>query len=254
MNIQEVCAVVSGGASGLGEAAARMLAAHGARVTIADLDEERGRRIQAELGTAVQFIRTDICSEEDIGHLLDGAEQHMGCVNAVLNCAGVAHAEKVAGRSVHSLSAFMKVLEVNAGGTFNMIRLAVPYMQKNNETKEGERGIFINTASVAAFEGQIGQAAYSASKGAVASMTLPLARELARYGIRVTAIAPGLFETPMFAGLPEAAKEGLAQMTPFPRRLGRPEEYAALAVHMIENVMLNGEVVRLDGAIRMQPK
>ncbi|MFG6121369.1 3-hydroxyacyl-CoA dehydrogenase [Thalassobacillus sp. B23F22_16] len=255
MKSENITAVVTGGASGLGEATVRKIIAAGGRAVIADRNEERAAELAQELGDRCLFHTTDVTSETHINQLLDLTVDQFGSINAVVNCAGIAIAEKVVGKDgAHDLGQFSKVIEVNLIGTFNMIRLAGERMQSNETNEDDERGVIINTASVAAFEGQIGQAAYSASKGGVASMTLPVAREFARYGIRVMTIAPGLFETPMFATLPESAREALGKMTPFPSRLGKPAEYAELVTSIIGNPMLNGEVIRLDGAIRMQPK
>ncbi|GGC99506.1 3-hydroxy-2-methylbutyryl-CoA dehydrogenase [Thalassobacillus devorans] len=255
MKLENIIAVVTGGASGLGEATVRKIIAAGGRAVIADRNEERAADLAQELGDRCLFHPTDVTSETEINQLLDLTVDQFGSINAVVNCAGIAIAEKVVGKGgAHDLGRFSKVIEVNLIGTFNMIRLAGERMQSNMANEDDERGVIINTASVAAFEGQIGQAAYSASKGGVASMTLPVAREFARHGIRVMSIAPGLFETPMFATLPESAREALGKMTPFPSRLGKPAEYAELVSSIIGNPMLNGEVIRLDGAIRMQPK
>ena len=236
--------LITGGASGLGAAVARGLVSGGANVVVADL---RG----GEEDRDVCFVETDVTDEESVQGAVAAALE-TGGLHGVVNCAGVAVAEKVLGREgPHSLDSFTNVVRVNLIGTFNVVRLTAAAMKDNEPTGSGERGVIVNTASVAAFEGQIGQAAYSASKGGVISMTLPLAREFASYSIRVVAIAPGLFDTPMLAGLPEEARESLGRQVPFPSRLGRPEEYAALVRHIIENEMLNGEVIRLDGAIRM---
>ena len=235
--------LITGGGSGLGAAVARDLASGGANVVVADLRGEEDRD--------VCFVETDVTDEESVRSVVAAALESGG-LHGVVNCAGVAVAEKVLGREgPHSLDSFTNVVRVNLIGTFNVVRLTAAAMKDNEPTGSGERGVIVNTASVAAFEGQIGQAAYSASKGGVVSMTLPLAREFASYGIRVVAIAPGLFDTPMLAALPEEARESLGRQVPFPSRLGRPEEYAALVRHIIENEMLNGEVIRLDGAIRM---
>lgn len=255
MQIKDCRAIVTGGASGLGEATTRNIAANGGKVVIFDQSEERGTQLQTELGDAVLFLKVDVTKEEDIQEAVNNAVEFMGSVNTVVNCAGIGIAEKVLGRNgVHNLSLFARVINVNLVGTFNVIRLAAEKMITNEVNDEHERGVIVNTASVAAFEGQIGQAAYSASKGGVVGMTLPIARELARYGIRVMAIAPGLFHTPMFDTLPQEARDSLGKMTPFPTRLGYPSEYAKLVQSIIENPMLNGETIRLDGAIRMQPK
>ena len=217
------------------------------------------KRSPHEVGDAVRFAKTDVTDEKSAHAAIDTAVHELGGLHGVVNCAGVAIGEKVLGKNgPHELESFTKTLQVNLIGTFNVIRLATAVMKWNEPVGSpegsGERGVIVNTASVAAFEGQIGQAAYAASKGGVASMTLPIARELAGYGIRVMTIAPGIFDTPMMAGLPEDARKSLGEQVPFPSRLGRPEEYAALARHIIENEMLNGEVIRLDGAIRMTPR
>jgi NAD(P)-dependent dehydrogenase (short-subunit alcohol dehydrogenase family) len=238
--------LVTGGGSGLGAATARGLAAGGANVVVADLEG-------GEIGDDFRFVETDVTDEESVQAAVDAALD-LGGLNGAINCAGVAAAEKVLGKEgPHSLASFTRVVQINLVGTFNVIRLAAAAMQENEPAAEGERGVIVNTASVAAYDGQIGQAAYAASKGGVVSLTLPVARELADSGIRVVAIAPGIFETPMMASLPEKARESLGKQTPFPARLGRPEEYAALVQHIIENEMLNGEVIRLDGAIRLAP-
>jgi NAD(P)-dependent dehydrogenase (short-subunit alcohol dehydrogenase family) len=231
-----------------------MLVESGASVLIADLTEGAGRRLATELGSHARFATVDVTDEASVQKGLAAAAE-LGTLRGVVNAAGIVLAEKVVGKNgPHSFDAFMRVVRVNLGGTFNMIRLAATLMSTTDPEASGERGVIINTASVAAFDGQIGQAAYSASKGGVAGMTLPIARELARYGIRVMTIAPGIFDTPMLASLPPAARESLGQQVPFPPRLGKPSEYAALVKHIIENEMLNGEVIRLDGAIRMAPK
>ncbi len=238
--------LVTGGGSGLGLATARMLTGAGANVVAADL--------RGEPDANTRFVETDVTDEESVGAAVEAALES-GPLSGAINCAGVAIAEKALGRDgPHSLDSFTKVIQVNLIGTFNVIRLAAAAMLGNEPDEEGGRGVIVNTASVAAFDGQIGQAAYAASKGGVASMTLPLAREFARSGIRVAAIAPGLFDTPMMAGLPEEARESLGRQVPFPSRLGRPEEYAALVRHIVENDLINGEVIRLDGAIRMAPR
>jgi NAD(P)-dependent dehydrogenase (short-subunit alcohol dehydrogenase family) len=240
--------LVTGGGSGLGAATARMLEGEGANVVVADLRGEGA-------GPNARFVRSDVTDEGSVKGAIDAALENFGALHGAINCAGIASAEKVLGREgPHSLESFSKVVEVNLVGTFNVIRLAAAAMAKNEPTEGGERGVIVNTASVAAFDGQIGQVAYAASKGGVAAMTLPVARELARHGIRVVAIAPGIFDTPMLAGLPEAARESLGEQMPFPSRLGRPEEFAALVHHIIENEMLNGEVIRLDAAIRLAPR
>lgn len=259
MNFTNTTALVTGGASGLGEATVRMLAGQGANVIIADLNQERGYALADELGKQVRFCLTNVTDESDVQAAISRAVDTFGGLHINVNCAGVAEARKTLGKvdgvyGAHSLAAFQKVIAVNLIGTFNAIRLSALAMERNEPSTEGERGIIINTASVAAFDGQMGQAAYSASKGGIVGMTLPIARDLARSGIRVMTIAPGLFETPLLASLPEEARLSLGQQVPFPSRLGRPAEYAQLAKSIIENPMLNGEVIRLDGAIRMGPK
>ena len=245
---------VTGGASGLGEATARMLVDAGGKVVIADVNEASGTRVASELGKHARFAVVDVTNEASVQKALALASE-LGTLRGVVNAAGVVLPEKVLGRNgAHPLDAFERVIRINLSGTFNVIRLAAAVMSTNAPSDTGERGVIVNTASVAAFDGQIGQAAYSASKGGVVGMTLPIARELARYGIRVMTIAPGIFDTPMIAGLPEAARESLGQQVPFPSRLGKPAEYAALVKHIFENPMLNGEVIRLDGAIHMAPK
>jgi NAD(P)-dependent dehydrogenase (short-subunit alcohol dehydrogenase family) len=250
--------LVTGGGSGLGAATARTLAEAGARVLVADLDAAAGEETAAGIGESARFVKTDVTDERSAHAAIDAAVHELGGLHGVVNCAGVAIAEKVLGRDgPHDLGSFAKTVQVNLIGTFNVIRLAAAVMKWNEPVggeDDGERGVIVNTASVAAFDGQIGQAAYAASKGGVVSMTLPIARELARYGIRVMTIAPGIFDTPMMAGLPEEARESLGKQVPFPSRLGRPGEYAALVRHIMENPMLNGEVIRLDGAIRMSPR
>lgn len=244
-------ALVTGGASGLGEACVRALVAAQANVVIADLNEAKGTALQAELGALAQFCRTDVCDEADVLAAIDELEG----LDILIHCAGIATAERALGKEGPlPLDRFARVLQVNVNGTFNTIRLAAAAMAKNDAGLDGERGVIITTASVAAFDGQIGQAAYAASKGAVAAMTLPLAREFARSGIRVVSIAPGLFHTPLLAGLPDEAMRQLAATVPFPSRLGDPSEYAQLALHIVQNRMLNGETIRLDGALRMAPR
>jgi NAD(P)-dependent dehydrogenase (short-subunit alcohol dehydrogenase family) len=235
--------LVAGGGSGLGAATARLLVASGANVIVAD--------VKGEAPEGARFVETDVTDERGVQAAVD-ATLEFGGLHGAVNCAGLAVAEKTLGREgPHPLDLFERVVRINLIGTFNVVRLAAEAMARNEPSEGGERGVIVNTASVAAFEGQIGQAAYAASKGGVASMTLPLARELARSGIRVATIAPGIFDTPMLAGLPQDARESLGKQVPFPSRLGRPEEYAALVRHIVENEMLNGEVIRLDGAIRM---
>ncbi len=252
MQLQNKTILVTGGASGLGAACVRLMAQSGAKVVIVDLNNEAGTALATELGQAAMFVKANVVEEADVQTAVKTAVERFGGLHGVINCAGIGVAEKVLGKQgPSSLASFSKVISVNLIGTFNVIRLAGAAMTENQPEESGERGIIINTASVAAFDGQIGQAAYSASKGGIVGMTLPIAREFARYGIRVMAIAPGIFDTPLMASLPKAAQISLAQQVPFPPRLGRPEEYAALTKHIMENVMLNGEVIRLDGAIRM---
>jgi NAD(P)-dependent dehydrogenase (short-subunit alcohol dehydrogenase family) len=247
--------LVSGGASGLGAACVRMLAQVGANVVIADLNKTVGETLAAELGPTVQFAATDVTDEASVQAAVDLAMRTFGGLHGSIQCAGIALAEKVHGKAgPNPLAGFLKTIQINLIGTYNVLRLTTAAMMQNAPSASGERGIVINTASVAAYDGQIGQAAYAASKGGIVSMTLPLARELARHGIRVMTIAPGIFDTPLLAGLPEPARQSLAQQVPFPPRLGRPDEFAALVRHMIENEMLNGEVIRLDGALRMAAK
>jgi NAD(P)-dependent dehydrogenase (short-subunit alcohol dehydrogenase family) len=248
MEIEGRTFLVAGGGSGLGAATAEMLTREGANVVVADLKGEAA-------GDNVRFVETDVTDEGSVRGAIEEALQSFEGLHGAINCAGVASAEKVLGREgPHDLESFAKVVQVNLVGTFNVVRLAAEVMVNNEPTESGERGVIVNTASVAAYDGQIGQVAYAASKGGVVALTLPVARELAASGIRVVAIAPGIFDTPMMAGLPEAARESLGNQVPFPSRLGRPEEYAALVRHIIENEMLNGEVIRLDGAIRMAPR
>ncbi|MBE3595572.1 MAG: 3-hydroxyacyl-CoA dehydrogenase [Hydrogenibacillus sp.] len=255
MNIQGATFLITGGGSGLGAATAELLAESGANVVIVDINRDAGETVAGKIGRRARFIQSDITDSDSVEAAVRTAIETFGGLSGAVNCAGIAIAEKVLGRDgPHDLDRFRRVMEINAVGTFNVVRLAAAAMAQAPPNEEGERGVVINTASVAAFDGQIGQPAYSASKGAVAAMTLPLARELARYGIRVLAIAPGIFDTPMMAGLPEAARKSLEQQVPFPSRLGRPREYAQLVRHIIENPMLNGEVIRLDGALRMGPR
>jgi NAD(P)-dependent dehydrogenase (short-subunit alcohol dehydrogenase family) len=248
--------LITGGASGLGAACARRFAGAGARVLIADINQAGGQRLAHELGhDHAHFARTDVTEEASVRAAVDSAVQTFGGLHGAINCAGIGIAMRTLGRDgPHPLDAFVRVINVNLIGTFNAIRMEAAAMASGEPSAAGERGVIINTASVAAFEGQIGQVAYSASKGGIVGMTLPIARDLARDGIRVVTIAPGIFDTPLLAGLPEPARMSLGQQVPFPSRLGRPEEYAALAQHIVENEMLNGEVIRLDGAIRMAPR
>lgn len=253
MQIKNSVFLVTGGASGLGAASARMAAEGGAKVVVADLNADLGEKLAKELGG--RFIRTDVSSEADGKAAVALAVKEFGGLHVLVNCAGIALAERTLGKDApHDLGRFQKVIHVNVIGTFNMTRLAADAMAKASPNASGERGVIVNTASVAAYDGQIGQAAYSASKGAIVGMTLPIARDLSRNGIRVCTIAPGIFETPMLLGLPKEAQDSLGKQVPFPSRLGRPAEYAQLARAIIENEMLNGETIRLDGAIRMAPK
>lgn len=255
MEIANQVFIVTGGASGLGAATARMLAAAGGKVVIADLQAEAGQALATELGPNALFSTTDVSNEVSASQTIALAVSSFGAVHGLINCAGIAPAEKVLGKNgPHSLDLFAKVIQINLVGSFNMIRLAAQAMSNNSPNAQGERGVIVSTASVAAFEGQIGQAAYTASKGGVVAMTLPIARELARQGIRVLAIAPGIMETPMLLGMPQEVQDALGNMVPFPSRLGKPAEYAALVAHIIGNPYLNGEVIRLDGAIRMGAK
>ena len=259
MQLQNSTALITGGASGLGEATARLFLSHGARVIVLDLNETSGKALEKEFSDQLRFFKTNVSDDVDVRLALSAALETFGSIQIAVNCAGIALARKTIGKvdgvyGPHALDAFEKTIRVNLIGTFNVIRLAGFEMEKNAPNEEGERGVIINTASVAAYDGQIGQAAYAASKGGIVSMTLPIAREFAKAGIRVMTIAPGLFETPLMMDLPEEARLSLGQQVPFPSRLGRPSEYALLAKSIVENPMLNGEVIRLDGAIRMGPK
>lgn len=255
MNKTDVVALVTGGASGLGQATVLELAEQGAKVVIIDMDAEKGEILAGSAGSNVIFFHGDVTSEESIRQAIEKALCQFGKINVAVNCAGVPDAAKVLGKKGPlPMSLFNKVIQINLVGTINVIRLAVEQMVNNTPDSEGERGVIVNTSSIAAFDGQIGQAAYAASKGGIVAMTLPIARECADYGIRVATIAPGLFETPLMAGLPLAVKEGMAQGVPFPKRLGRPVEFARTVLHIIENTMLNGCCIRLDGALRMPPK
>ncbi|MCE5210269.1 MAG: 3-hydroxyacyl-CoA dehydrogenase [Deltaproteobacteria bacterium] len=255
MNYKDVVALVTGGASGLGEASIMELVNKGARVAIIDVDADKGEKLAATIGANAIFVKTDITSETDVRQAVQKIVEAFGKINVAVNCAGVVNPGKIIGRKGPiSLEAFNKVLQINLVGAFNVIRLAVEKMMNNTPDEDGERGVIINSASIAAFEGQIGQAAYSASKAGIVGMTLPIAREIADYGIRIVTIAPGIFDTPMMAGLPAAVKEDMAKTVPFPRRLGKPEEFAKMVSYIIDNVMLNGCCIRLDGALRMPPK
>ncbi len=255
MEIKDSVAVVTGGASGLGEACIRNFLSKGGKVSILDFAEERGQKVASELGDAALFCLTDITKEEDVQAALDKTVEAFGAIHVAVNCAGVGIPAKVLGKEgPMSMAHFNKVVQINLIGTMNVVRLAAEKMVKNQGNDDGEKGVMINIASVAAFDGQIGQAAYSASKAGVAGMTLPIAREFAEYGIRVMTIAPGIFRTPMLEALPENVQEALGKMVPFPKRLGEPSEFAALVQHIVENSMLNGEVIRFDGALRMAAK
>ncbi|MDI9259130.1 3-hydroxyacyl-CoA dehydrogenase [Alicyclobacillus sendaiensis] len=252
MKLEGAAFIVTGGGSGLGEATARAFAEAGARVAIFDVQEERGKRVAEEIGGS--YFRVDVTDEDAVRAAVEEVARG-GALRGAVNCAGIATAEKILSkRGVHSLDSFARVIQVNLVGTFNVMRFVAARVAEAPALEDGERGVIINTASIAAYEGQIGQAAYAASKGGIVGLTLPAARELAAYGIRVVSIAPGIFETPLLMGLPEAARQSLGQQVPFPQRLGRPREYALLARHIVENPMLNGEVIRLDGALRMQPR
>jgi NAD(P)-dependent dehydrogenase (short-subunit alcohol dehydrogenase family) len=255
MEIDASVAVVTGGASGLGEATMRALVSGGARVAILDLPISAGEKLAQEIGSNVIFCPCDVTSEEQINSAVERTLQEFGPIQIAVSCAGIGWAQRTVTRDgPHSLDAFVRVVTVNLIGTFNVTRLVADRMTRNEPNAQGERGVVIHTASIAAYDGQIGQAAYSASKGGIVGMTLPIARDLASLGIRVLTIAPGLFDTPLFSALPDEAREALAANTPFPKRLGFPSEYAQLALQIIENPMLNGETLRLDGALRMPPK
>ncbi|MDD5724038.1 MAG: 3-hydroxyacyl-CoA dehydrogenase [Syntrophales bacterium] len=255
MNVKDCIAVVTGGASGLGEATVRNFVSQGARAAILDIQVDRGETLVKELGGNVIFANADVTKEEDVQAAINKTIDAFGGFNVLINCAGVGDPGKVLGKKGPlPLDSFKRVVGINLIGTFNVIRLTVEKMVGNTPNEEGERGVIVNTASVAAFDGQVGQPAYAASKGGIVSMTLPIARECAGYGIRVMTIAPGIFDTPMMDGLPEEARTSLAKMVPFPSRLGRPPEYARLVQNIIENPMLNGECIRLDGSIRMAPR
>jgi NAD(P)-dependent dehydrogenase (short-subunit alcohol dehydrogenase family) len=254
MNLKGSTFIVTGGASGLGAATVRMVVEGGGNAVIADLKESEGEALAKELGST-GFVRTDVTDEASATAAIAAAVGAYGRVDGLVNCAGIVHGEKVVGKEgPHTLASFARTISINLIGTFNVARLAAAAMAKNTPNSEGERGVIVNTASVAAFDGQIGQVAYSASKAGVAGMTLPMARDLARNGIRVMAIAPGIFETPMVGQIAPEIAEALGKMVPFPPRLGRPSEFASLVREIVQNVMLNGEVIRLDGAIRMAPK
>ncbi|VVE01417.1 3-hydroxy-2-methylbutyryl-CoA dehydrogenase [Pandoraea eparura] len=255
MQIKDRVFLVTGASSGLGAATARMFVDAGAKVVLGDINAEAGAQQASALGDAARFVATDITREDDVQRLVDTAKSAFGRLNGVVNCAGLVMGERILGKQgPHRLDSFARIVNVNLIGTFNVLRIAATAIAEGDADAEGERGVIVNTASVAAFDGQIGQAAYAASKGGVAALTLPAARELARVGVRVVTIAPGIFETPMMAGMTPEVQAALGASVPFPPRLGRPSEYAALVRHIVENVMLNGEVIRLDGALRMAPK
>lgn len=255
MQIKDSVFLVAGGGSGLGAATARMLVAQGGKVVIGDLNKDAGEKLAAELGAQAKFVECNVTDEAQVQAAVDACVQGFGGIHGAVNCAGIAPGERVVGKNgPHSLANFRRAVEINLVGTFNVIRLAAHAMSTAEPQSSGERGVLINTASVAAFEGQIGQAAYAASKAGVNGMTLPIARELAKFGIRVVTIAPGIFDTPMLQGMSEEVRTSLGQQVPFPPRLGRPDEYAALVQHILSNEVINGEVIRLDGAIRMGAK
>ncbi|HEU4622168.1 MAG TPA: 3-hydroxyacyl-CoA dehydrogenase [Burkholderiaceae bacterium] len=252
MDFQNTVAIVTGGSSGLGAASARLLANKGGKVVVADVNVDAGRQLASDINGV--FIRCDVTNEADAKAVINHAAE-LGGVRVLINCAGIAPAAKTLGKDEpHALDLFSRTVNINLIGTFNMIRLAAQAMASNEPNADGERGVIINTASVAAFDGQIGQAAYAASKGGIVSMTLPIARDLSRHGIRVMTIAPGIFETPMLLNMPQEVQDALGKMVPFPPRMGRPSEFALLVEQIIANPMLNGETIRLDGAIRMQPR
>ncbi len=255
MKIENSVFVVTGGGSGLGEATGRMLVEAGGRVVLADVNREAGEKVAAELGASAVFVETDVTDDASACAAVARAVEGFGGLHGLVNCAGVAPAEKVVGREgPHRLESFSRTVAINLIGTFNMIRLAAEVMSKGEPDEGGERGVIVSTASVAAYDGQVGQAGYAASKAGIVGLTLPVARELARSGIRVMTIAPGVMETPMLMGMPQEVQDSLGKMVPFPSRLGRPAEFAALVRHIVENAYLNGEVIRLDGAIRMAAK
>ena len=255
MEIKNSTFIVTGGSSGLGAATVEMVIGAGGNAIVADVSKPQGEALAAKLGKHARYVECDVTREDHGKAVVAAALKEFGSLHALVNCAGIAIGEKTVGKEgPHSLEKFAKVININLVGSFNMIRLAAEAMSRLQPNAAGERGVIINTASVAAFDGQIGQAAYSASKGGIVGMTLPIARDLSRSGIRVMTIAPGIFETPMLLGMPKDVQDALGKMVPFPSRLGRPYEYAQLVRHIVENEMLNGEVIRLDGAIRMQPK
>lgn len=255
MQVKNRTFIVSGGGSGLGAACVRLLVDKGANAVIADINEDAGQALADQLGQAVRFVQTDVTDESSVQGTVEAAVNDFGGLHGAINCAGIGLAERVVGKDgPHKLGSFVKVIQINLIGSFNVIRYSADVMSKSEPLDGGERGVIVNTASVAAYDGQIGQSAYSASKGGIVGMTLPIARELARFGIRVCTIAPGIFETPLLGRLSEEVRNSLGQQVPFPSRLGQPAEFAALALHIIENPMLNGETIRLDGALRMAPK
>jgi len=255
MEIQKKTFLITGGGSGLGGATARLLAESGASVLIADISREAGESVATEIGGRARFVETNVADEGSVKHAIDTALSNFGGLHGAINCAGIGVDGAALGKEgPHRLDSFTRVIQVNLIGTFNVIRLAAAAIAQQASSAGGDRGVIVNTASIAAFDGQIGQAAYSASKGGIVGMTLPIARDLARYGIRVVTIAPGIFDTPLLGKLPEQVRQSLGEQVPFPPRLGQPREFAALAKHIIENEMLNGEVIRLDGALRMPPK
>jgi NAD(P)-dependent dehydrogenase (short-subunit alcohol dehydrogenase family) len=256
MNVDRACALVTGGASGLGEATVRALTAKGAHVLIADISDQRGEALAEELGSTTAYIHCDVAKEMDVEAAGQKAVDHFGQLNLAVGCAGIGHAGRMTNRdgAPAGLDDFRRVIDINLTGMFNLLQHASAAMQKNDPGENGERGLVLMTSSIAAFDGQIGQTAYAASKGGVAALTLPAARELSRGGVRVMTIAPGLFDTPLLAGLPEPARKALGEGVPFPARLGDPAEYAQLVCSIAENTMLNGETIRLDGALRMPPR
>ena len=255
MQIEQVKAIITGGVSGLGLGVAQHFVDAGCRVALLDINDAGGEKAEAALGDGARYIRTDVTSEDGVAESVAKAQDHLGGVNVLVNCAGILGAGRVLGREAPmALDYFAKTIQVNLIGSFNVSKTVAAEMQNNEPGEDGERGVIINTASVAAYEGQIGQAAYSASKAGVVGMTLPMARELNRFGIRVNTIAPGIFWTPMMEGMPEEIQQALGESVPFPARLGQPAEFAALAAHIVENRYFNGETIRLDGALRLQPK
>lgn len=255
MQLSSSTFIITGGSSGLGLGTARIFTSQGANVVLLDVNEEAGAKQAEELGDNALFIRTDVTSEEDVQAAIDAGIERFGKIDGAVNCAGIVLGRKTHGsKGTHDLESFKKVININLVGTFNVTRLAAAAMASNDARESGERGVIISTASIAAYDGQIGQAAYSASKGGVVGMTLPIARDLSRTGIRVVTIAPGIMETPMMAGMTEEVRSSLEAQVPFPSRLGRPEEYGRLAAHIVENQYINAEVIRLDGAIRMGPR